>query len=243
LLAILAITIPGIGADATPAVKHNRANYELASQWMPAKVGKLVFDLSVTPHWLDSGDRFWYSFESSKGRRFYLVDPVKKTKSQVFDPVKLAASLTQATGLPHDSLHLPITVIRFVKAETAIQFEINVKREAVIPGEKSGTALTGRGGGETTTQQNQEEFDGPQQQQGGRGGGRFAPPPGRDQKQLTFEYELATGRLQLLEERPLRKPAWASVDRGHRVWRARGRRRAGATTAAGAAGERRGGSG
>jgi dipeptidyl-peptidase 4 len=146
LLALLAVTIPSIGADATPAVKHNKANYELASQWMPAKVGKLVFDLAVTPHWLDSGDRFWYSFENSKGRRFYLVDPVKKTKTYVFDPVKLAASLTQATGLPHDSLHLPITVIRFVKNESAIQFEINVKRDAVIPGEKAGTALTGRGG-------------------------------------------------------------------------------------------------
>jgi dipeptidyl-peptidase 4 len=207
LLALMAVAIPSIGADATPAVKHTKANYELASQWTSQKVGKLVFDLSVTPHWLDSGDRFWYSFESSKGRRFYLVDPVKKTKTYVFDPVKLAASLTQGTGLPYDSQHLPITVIRFVKGESAIQFEVNVKRDAVIPGEKAGTALTG--GRESATQQQNEEEE--PQQLGGRGGGRFAAPPGRDQKQLTFEYELASGNLRLLEERPLRKPTWASV--------------------------------
>src|SRR4051794_6942432 len=201
LLALLAVTIPGVGSDATPAVKHTKANYELASQWTTQKVGKLVFDLAVTPHWLDSGDRFWYSFENSKGRRFYLVDPVKKTKTYVFDPVKLASALTQATGLPYDSQHLPITAIRFVKGESTIQFELNVKRDAVIPGEKAGSSLTGSRDTTTTPlQQNQEELNEPQQQFGGRGGGRFAPPPGRDEKQLTFEYELATGKLDLLAD-------------------------------------------
>src|ERR1041384_6441954 len=109
LLVLLVASVPG--ADNPPTVPPAKvtANYELASQWTSAKVGKLVFDLAVTPHWLESGDRFWYTFENSKGRKFYVVDPVKKTKSYVFDPVKLAASLTSATGLPYDSQHLPIT--------------------------------------------------------------------------------------------------------------------------------------
>ncbi len=215
LLALLAATLPGVGADNAPApagpVKVSKANYELAARWTPAKVGKLVFDTAVTPHWLDSGDRFWYTFENTKGRKFWLVDPVKKTRTYVFDPVKLAASLTTATGIPYDSQHLPITTLRFVKNETTIQFEINVPRDAVIPGEKKTTAATGQT--ETTQQQdrNDEDLDQPQQQQFGRGGGNYGPPPGRDQKQLTFEYELASGKLTLLEERPPRKPAWASI--------------------------------
>src|SRR5258707_80503 len=98
LLVLFAATFPGIGADNAPLPAGPgtaaKANYELASQWIPAKVGKLVFDTAVTPHWLDSGDRFWYTFENNKGRKFYIVDPVKKTKAFVFDPVKLAASLT-----------------------------------------------------------------------------------------------------------------------------------------------------
>ena len=106
-------------------VKQTKANYELAAQWTPAKMGKLVFDTTVTPHWLEQGDRFWYSFENSKGRKFYIVDPVKKTRTFVFDPVKLAAQLTTATGLPYDSQHLPITTIKFVKNDTTIQFELN----------------------------------------------------------------------------------------------------------------------
>src|SRR5678815_5689725 len=74
LLALVAATIPGIGADNSPApmTRLTKPNYELASQWTSAKVGKLIFDTAVTPHWLDTGDRFWYTFENSKGRKFYV---------------------------------------------------------------------------------------------------------------------------------------------------------------------------
>jgi len=196
-----------------------KANYELAAQWTAQKVGKLVFDLAVTPHWLESGDRFWYTFENNKGRKFYIVDPVKKTRSYVFDPVKLAASLTTATGIPFDSQHLPITVIRFVKGDSAIRFEINVPKDAVIPGEKPKPSTTATETNAAQQQQNEEEeYEGDvPQQQGGRGGGMFAPPPGRDQKQLTFEYELSAGKLTLLDERPPRKPTWASVSPDDKV--------------------------
>jgi dipeptidyl-peptidase 4 len=215
LIILIAASIPGSGADGVPAAAPAkvRANYELASRWTPAKVGKLVFDLAVTPHWLE-GDRFWYSFENSAGRKFYLVDPAKKTKSLVYDPTKLAAALTTATGIPYDSQHLPITTFRFVKGEQAIQFEINVPRDATIPGEKKST-----GAAATTdaNQQNQDDGDGdgafeePQQQQGGRGASLYGPPPARNQKQLVFEYELAANKLTLLDDRPARKPAWASI--------------------------------
>ncbi|MGO9255834.1 MAG: DPP IV N-terminal domain-containing protein [Bryobacteraceae bacterium] len=235
LLVLLAATLPGLppgpAADNAPASTNPvpgapsgpKANYELASRWTPTKVGKLVFDLAVTPHWLESGDRFWYSFENTRGRKFWMVDPVKKTRAYVFDPVKLAVSLTTATGIPYDSQHLPITVIRFVKNDSAIQFEVNVPKDAVIPGEKPKAATTGA---EVTAgqqqQQDQEEeqnedLDTPQQQGGRGGGGLFAPPPGRDQKQLSFEYELSTGKLTLLDEPPARKPTWASLSPDDKV--------------------------
>ena len=221
LLVLLAATLPGIGADNAPVstspAKAAKANYELAAEWTPAKAGKLVFDVAVTPHWLESGDRFWYSFENTKGRKFYVVDPVKKTKTLVFDPVKLASSLTTATGIPYDSQHLPITVIRYVKNDAAIQFEINVPRDAVIPGEKkTAAATTATDGGQQQDQQDDEALNEPQQQ-GGRGAALYGPPPARDQKQLTFEYELAGGKLTLLEDRPSRKPTWASISPDDKV--------------------------
>jgi dipeptidyl-peptidase 4 len=202
LLSLTALTVPALAGDpvtAAPA-KPNKANYELAAQWIPAKVGKLVFDVAVTPHWLDTGDRFWYSFESSQGRKFWLVDPVKKSRVSVFDPVKLAAQLTGATGLPYDSQHLPITTFRFVKNDSTIEFDVSVPRDAVIPGEKKPVPVQ-----EKTDAGNQNQ----PQQQGGRGGRGAAANP--NQKTLTFEYELASARLTLLDEKPPRKPAWANM--------------------------------
>ena len=43
-------------------------NFDLGSQWTSAKVGKLVFDTAVTPRWMQSGDRFWYSYQTRDGR-------------------------------------------------------------------------------------------------------------------------------------------------------------------------------
>src|SRR5436190_11758178 len=169
LLALIASSMSGGPADGVPATtpKPVKANYELAGRWTTAKVGKLVFDVAVTPHWMDSGDRFWYSFENSSGRKFYIVDPAKKTKTQVYDPAKLAAALTAATGLPYDSQHLPITAIRFVKNEGSIRFEVNVPRDAVIPGEKkppAGTTTTDAAQQNGQGQDEEEDLDTPQQQ-------------------------------------------------------------------------------
>ena len=175
---LAALSFAGDNSPSTAPGKPAKANYELAAQWIPAKVGKLVFDLNVTPHWLDSGDRFWYSFENNKGRRFWLVDPIRKSKTSVFDPVKLAAQLTAATGLPYDSQHLPITTIRFVKNDSTIEFDVSVPRDAVIPGEKKKT----NGAQETTATGNQNEEP---QQQGGRGG-RGGGAANSNQKTLTF---------------------------------------------------------
>ena len=221
-LAILfAAAFPGAGSDeptSNLATKPVKANYELAARWTSSKVAKLVFDMAVAPHWLADGNRFWYTFENNAGRKFYVVDPAKKTKTFVFDAVKLAASLTTATGLPYDSQHLPITTIRYVKNDTSIEFEINVPRDAVIPGEKkTSTTATSTDAAQQQDPVADDDADGNDadsgdpQQQGGRGGAAGAPAPGRNQKQLAFEYELTTGKLTLLDERPARKPNWANI--------------------------------
>src|SRR5213078_2915169 len=49
------------------------------------------------PHWLQSGDRFWYTYQTRDGRRFFVVDPLKKAKAPLFDHAKVAAQLTAVT--------------------------------------------------------------------------------------------------------------------------------------------------
>ena len=83
-------------------------NYELAARWMPSKVGKLVFDTGVNPRWAEASDRFFYPFETAQGRKFFLVDPVKRSKAPLWDNAKMAAQLTNITRIPYDAEHLPM---------------------------------------------------------------------------------------------------------------------------------------
>src|SRR5689334_15946450 len=66
-------------APATPSapVPVTTPNYALEARFLPDSVNKLVFDLSVTPHWFTQSDRFWYSYRTSEGTKYYVVDPAK----------------------------------------------------------------------------------------------------------------------------------------------------------------------
>jgi dipeptidyl-peptidase 4 len=178
-----------------------KANYDLASRWTTAKVTKLVFDTAVTPHWLETGDRFWYSYETSQGKKWWMVEPAKKSKTPMFDNVKMAAMLTGLTRIPYEAQHLPINTIKFIKNDTAFQFDANVPIDAEIPGVKKYEPPPTRGG------QGRDEQDQTQTQTQGPPGGR-APRT----RPIYFEYEIATAKLTLLTDfKPPQKPRWASV--------------------------------
>src|SRR3990172_897338 len=108
-------------AAAGPERELASANYDLASRWTSAKVGKFVFSTAVTPHWLEFSDRFWYDYETPAGRKWWIVDPVKKTKTPLFDNAKMATQLTRILRTPYDAQHLPITTVRFIENDTKIR--------------------------------------------------------------------------------------------------------------------------
>ena len=136
-----------------------RPNYDLASRWMATKVGKLVFDTAVSPRWAETSDRFWYAFETAQGRRFMLVDPVKRTKAPLWDNAKMAAMLTNITRIPYDSQHLPITpaTMKWVKNDAAIRFELEVPKDANIVGEKKQEASSKKQEEQKTEEKKTEE--------------------------------------------------------------------------------------
>ncbi|HOY21312.1 MAG TPA: S9 family peptidase, partial [Haliscomenobacter sp.] len=101
-----------------------KANYDLAARFAASKVEKMVFSTSVSPHWLKESERFWYSYETSQGRTYYLVDPAKKLKKVLFDNVKMAADMSRLSKDPFDAQHLDITSLKFINKETAIRFEV-----------------------------------------------------------------------------------------------------------------------
>ncbi len=175
-------------------------NFDLGSRWTSAKVGKLVFDTSVTPHWMQSGDRFWYSYQTRDGRRFFTVDPLKKTKAPLFDHAKIAAQLTAVTREPYDAQHLPFTTLKF-KNDTVFEFDVSVPRDADIVTTKKKDGAAPDAGDED-----------PQQGQRGAGPGAAARTPPRN-KTLRFEYDLASQKLTLEEDyvAPAARPRWATL--------------------------------
>ena len=104
-----------------------QANFQQASKYSSARMQNMVFSTSVRPNWLTKGDKFWYSYSTSQGQNYYLVDPVRKTKTKLFDNVKMAADLSRMTGDPFDAKHLSISRIEFDKSETFFKFSITSK--------------------------------------------------------------------------------------------------------------------
>ncbi len=115
---------------------QQKANYDLAARFSPKKLDKMIFSLSVDPHWLKQSNRFWYTYETSEGKQWMIVDPVKNEKKAMFDKDQIAAALTKIIKDPFDAQHLPIDSLKFIKDENWIQFEVKSSIEIDKPGAK-----------------------------------------------------------------------------------------------------------
>jgi dipeptidyl-peptidase 4 len=210
VLFIAAFAVPRAETPAAP-----KPNYDLAANWTAQKVGRLVFDTTVTPRWLETGDRFWYPYQTREGRKFYLVDAIKRSKAPLFDHAKMAATLTSMTREPYDAQHLPFTTVKFVRKDAAFQFDVQVPRDADVakprkPVNTTDAQAAARQGGQDPS--DDEAVDPQQQGQRGRGGasGRGAQPPRT--RTLHFEYDMATGSVDLLDDdyKAPQRPRWAA---------------------------------
>ena len=106
------------------AMSQQKANYTLAARFSPKKLEKMIFSLAVDPHWLKQSNKFWYTYETSEGKQWNIVDPVKNEKKSMFNRDKLAAELTRIIKDPFDGQHLPVDSIKFIKDENWIRFEV-----------------------------------------------------------------------------------------------------------------------
>ena len=86
LLLIAAILLGG-SIFAQP-VYQTKANYQLAAKYSPTRLGKSLFSTTVDPHWLKKSNRFWYMYETTDGKKWYIVDPARGEKKLLFDNEK-----------------------------------------------------------------------------------------------------------------------------------------------------------
>jgi dipeptidyl aminopeptidase/acylaminoacyl peptidase len=164
------------------------ANFKLAARWAPYITQEMTHSTSVMPQWIGETDRFWYQWETSEGTFYYIVDPARASKSQIFDNDRIAAELTRITGDPFDGQHLPIRNISFID-ENTLQFEVQSTVDEEIPDEEAE-----RG------EEQEEEQSRPRR-------------PQTRKKVFYFEYDVGNQTLRELEdyEKPRAHPSWASV--------------------------------
>jgi dipeptidyl-peptidase-4 len=122
LFALVLIQVKAQAPVAAPAPP--KGNYMLASKFNADKLRKMVFSQSVDPHWLKLTNRFWYVYETSEIKSWYIVDPATRKKTRMFDNDKLAAEITLIVKDPFDAQHLPIENLKFTNNEKSIQFEL-----------------------------------------------------------------------------------------------------------------------
>ncbi|MCP4728326.1 MAG: prolyl oligopeptidase family serine peptidase [bacterium] len=100
-----------------------KANFEAAERFAPENLQKMVGDRNLQPNWIEDSDRFWYSYKTSDGTNYYVVDAARKTKNLLFDREMIASELTRLTNKPVNSKELSLTELTF-KDNNTITFEV-----------------------------------------------------------------------------------------------------------------------
>jgi len=141
------------------------------------------------------------------------------------DPDEEAALRQRQDGRPADPdpprplrrQHLPIRTIKFIKKDAAIQFEIEVPKDndILVNGKiVKASEIAKEEEVKKTDQDKEKEKEKLQDTEKNKEKEAEKPKePEKKTKILAFTYELATGKLALIEDykEPLKRPRWASV--------------------------------
>jgi len=186
---VMALSLP-LFAQNPPITQ---ADYDAAAKFSPNRMRSMVFSTSVRPHWLKHTDRFWYTWENTEGKTFYLVDPARKSKTVLFDNVWMAAELTKVVKDPYDHQHLPIKEIKFVDGDRAIQFSVTSTQDEEKKEEEE--ADTDSTQVDKQSKKKKEKKEKPKK------------------KVFHFKYRLGTKQLVVLDdyEPPKERPRWANI--------------------------------
>jgi dipeptidyl aminopeptidase/acylaminoacyl peptidase len=106
-------------------VAAQKANFELAERFTTQRMDKMVGTLDIRPRWIEDEPRFWYEFEASDGRNWYLVDARRREKSLLFDQEALAAELTEHFRKPFNAKDLPLKEFEYDTDRGVFRFHVD----------------------------------------------------------------------------------------------------------------------
>ena len=129
LSALLILLAGSAQADNRENVRE-RNRMALAERFTASKLENMLFSTTVDPHWFKSGEKFWYSYKTSEGTRWYVVDPATRKRSELFDHDKLAAELTEIVKDPFIAAQLPLTNLEVDEDGQTFTFEVRSSQDA-----------------------------------------------------------------------------------------------------------------
>jgi len=120
VLALLAAPALAV-AQPTQHVDYSKADLIRTS-------GAFVLNAAVNPTWFQDSTRFWYRSASPRGEtNVYVVDPVKRTRTPLFDNVRLATAMSLAGDTIFDATKVP-PGFRLTEDEKALRWTIGKRR-------------------------------------------------------------------------------------------------------------------
>ncbi len=160
-----------------------KANYDLAERFSSKKINSRVFSTSIRPNWFKNSDKFWYTYKTTNGEKYYIVDPVTGSKREIWNMAELAAQITEIIKDPFDALHLPITNLE-LKEDKVFTFDI----KSTLPDDSKKKKNDKKGKEEKKTKSGEK-------------------------KVFHFEYDINSGKLTDVTDKEPKKeyPRWANV--------------------------------
>ena len=103
-----------------------KADFKAAEKFRAENLTPKYGDLSVNSNWIAGSDVFWYSYKTSTGKNFYIVNASTKSKKLMFDSKFMTAELRKLTLHPYNDLDLPISNLKFLhKSISRFTFKVD----------------------------------------------------------------------------------------------------------------------
>src|SRR5260221_4115103 len=123
LFLALIVGLAGLGfVVAAEPEKVHKANYPQAFKFSREFVQQFSYDTSVNPQWIGKTDTFWYAYKTSKGSKYWKVNPTEKKKEPLFDHIKLAAQLSELSKKPLEANGLAIARVTLNDEANKLKF-------------------------------------------------------------------------------------------------------------------------
>ncbi|PWL31971.1 DPP IV N-terminal domain-containing protein [uncultured Roseivirga sp.] len=105
--------------------QEHKADFKAAEKFKSSNIRKMLKSTRVSPRWFEDSDKFWYTYTTTSGKNFYIVDPTKKTRTLMFDNKDFAAQLSELTRKPWNFNDLDLKALELEEDNRTLTFMVD----------------------------------------------------------------------------------------------------------------------